>query len=117
MAQDGTLTTHVLDTARGQPAAGLEVALYRTEAGVRHLLREAVTNADGRTDMPLIGPGEMVAGLYVLVFQTGAYLARHGEAEPFLDVVQLQFRAANSAARLHVPLLLSPYGCTTYRGS
>lgn len=116
---DGTLTTHVLDTARGCPAAGMAVDLFRLEGELRHRLRTATTNADGRTDAPMIGRGEMVAGSYELVFHAGDYLARcgPGEAPPFLDLIPVRFRVTDAGARLHVPLLLAPYGYSTYRGS
>lgn len=115
---DGTLTTHVLDLARGVPAAGVTVELYRLEGEVRHRLRETATNADGRTDVPLIGRGEMFAGSYELVFHAGAYLTRMGgEAAAFLDLVPVRFRVSDAGAHLHVPLLLAAYGYSTYRGS
>lgn len=117
--ENGTLTTHVLDTALGVPAAGLAVELYRIEGDVRLRLRAASTNADGRTDMPMIGRGEMHAGSYELLFYAGDYLAREHDASltPFLDLVPVRFVVDDPAAKLHVPLLLSPYGYSTYRGS
>lgn len=104
----GSLTTHVLDTARGVPAAGLRVTLHRDGA----LVAEAVTNGDGRTDGPLLGPEGFVAGAYVLTFHVGPYL---GEAGGFLDEVPVRFTM--TGGHYHVPLLLSPFGYATYRGS
>jgi 5-hydroxyisourate hydrolase len=103
----GSLTTHVLDTARGVPAAGLRVTLERD--GVR--VAEAVTNADGRTDGPVLGPEGFVPGVYVLTFHVKPYL---GEGA-FLDEVPVRFRM--EGGHYHVPLLLSPFGYSTYRGS
>jgi 5-hydroxyisourate hydrolase len=118
--RDGWLTTHVLDTARGMPAAGLEIALYRVTGAGREKVAEAVTNADGRTDAPLLPKGAMAAGTYELVFRAGDYLRATGQAvaEPlFLDEVPIRFGISDEGAHYHVPLLLSPYGYSTYRGS
>ena len=117
---DGYLTTHVLDVARGRPAAGLALALYRIDGEARTLLAEAVTNADGRTDAPILPAGDFRAGVYELVFQAGAYLDRTGApgGKPrFLDVVPLRFGVDDPGQHYHVPLLLSPFGYSTYRGS
>ena len=117
---DGYLTTHVLDTARGCPAAGLRIELYRIDAEARVLLAETVTNADGRTDAPILPKGEFAVGTFELVFFAGDYLRGAGAAgeEPlFLDVVPIRFGIAEADAHYHVPLLLSPYGYSTYRGS
>jgi 5-hydroxyisourate hydrolase len=117
---DGWLTTHVLDTARGCPAAGLRITLCRIEGQSRSKLAEAVTNADGRTDAPILPAGKLVAGRYELVFHAGDYLRAAGLAgdDPlFLDEVPVRFGIADAAAHYHVPLLLSPYGYSTYRGS
>lgn len=113
----GFLTTHVLDTARGCPAAGLRIVL-RDAGGV--VLAEAVTNADGRTDTPILPAGRFAPGVYELVFHAGDYLRATGQAgaEPlFLDLVPIRFGISDSEAHYHVPLLLSPYGFSTYRGS
>lgn len=115
----GYLTTHVLDTARGCPADGLRIALFRLDGETRVKLGEAVTNADGRTDAPILPQAEFATGTYELVFHCGDYLTRAGvapEAPRFLDVVPLRF-GMSEAAHYHVPLLLSPFGYSTYRGS
>jgi 5-hydroxyisourate hydrolase len=115
----GFLTTHVLDTARGCPAAGLAITLWRLEGGTRVQVAEAVTNADGRTDGPILPPERFARGTYELVFEAGAYLRADGLAggEPlFLDTVPIRFGMAEED-HYHVPLLLSPYGFSTYRGS
>jgi 5-hydroxyisourate hydrolase len=117
---DGYLTTHVLDTARGLPAAGLAVTLYRLEGGNRLKLAAMTTNADGRTDTPILPRGSLTAGTYELVFEAGAYLDRtagSGDAPRFLDQIPLRFGIAEANTHYHVPLLLSPYGYSTYRGS
>jgi 5-hydroxyisourate hydrolase len=109
-----TLSTHVLDQSRGVPAAGIALTLYALEGDARTALASAVTNADGRTDAPLatgLTPGD-----YELVFEVGAYFARSGTAT-FFETIPIRFRIDASAARYHVPLLLSPWGYSTYRGS
>ncbi|MCR9149574.1 MAG: hydroxyisourate hydrolase [Rhodobacteraceae bacterium] len=116
----GYLTTHVLDTARGCPAAGLRIALYAVSGNSHRKIAEAVTNADGRTDAPILPEGKFAAGIYELVFFAGDYLRATGQAgaEPlFLDQVPIRFGMADPAAHYHVPLLLSPFGYSTYRGS
>jgi 5-hydroxyisourate hydrolase len=111
----GTLTTHVLDIARGRPAAGVGIALVRlADGGGEQPLASAVTNADGRTDAPLLGALE--AGVYELRFAIGAYFAAGGEP-PFLDVVPVRFGVSDPGAHHHVPLLVSPWAYSTYRGS
>lgn len=115
----GYLTTHVLDTARGCPAAGLKIDLYRIEGEERRHLRSLVTNADGRTDEQILPAEEFAIGSYELVFHAGAYLDACGvppETPRFLDVVPIRF-GMSEAAHYHVPLLLSPFGYSTYRGS
>ncbi len=117
---NGFLTTHVLDTARGLPAAGLEIALYRVNGDDRSLIRTATTNADGRTDSPILPKEEFKTGTYELIFRAGAYLDSHadGLTEPkFLDDVPIRFGISDPASHYHVPLLLSPFGYSTYRGS
>jgi 5-hydroxyisourate hydrolase len=114
----GRLTTHVLDTARGRPASGLRVELFRLEP-VRERVAEAVTNADGRLDDPLLATEDFRPGSYELVFHAGAYLAAQGLDLPtpkFLDIIPIRFGMAEDG-HYHVPLLLSPYGYATYRGS
>ena len=116
----GYLTTHVLDTARGRPAAGLAVDLYRIEGTTRQHLRHLTTNADGRTDSPILPEAEFATGTYELVFHAGPYLNAIGtppEAPRFLDVIPIRFGISDVAAHYHVPLLLSPFGYSTYRGS
>ena len=105
----GSLTTHVLDAARGRPAAGVAVELRRGG----ELVAAASTNADGRTDEPLVPPGSLEAGDYELVFAVGAYFGERG----FLDRVPVRFRVTDPAAHYHVPLLVTPWSYTTYRGS
>jgi len=116
----GFLTTHVLDTALGMPARQLRISLYRLADGKMSLLNELITNDDGRTDSPILDKQDFAIGVYQLVFHAGAYLdATHkGLPEPkFLDEIPLQFAIADASSHYHVPLLLSPYGYSTYRGS
>ena len=117
----GRLTTHVLDTAAGRPAAGMEIELARVDAGGgRRVLRRVWTNGDGRTDGPLLAGGEFEPGVYELVFAVGAYYAGQGvelTAPPFLDQVPLRFGIADPDSHYHVPLLASPWSYGTYRGS
>ena len=118
----GRLTIHVLDTAQGRPAGGVAIELWRLEgAGEgRTLLRTARTNADGRTEGLLLAEGELVAGVYELVFAVGEYFATQAlttAAPPFLDRVPVRFGVADPAAHYHVPLLVSPWAYSTYRGS
>jgi 5-hydroxyisourate hydrolase len=108
-----TLSTHVLDTARGVPAGGIAVALYVLKGSARALLAQLVTNADGRTDKPI---ADLPAGTYELVFAAGPYFARLGIAA-FYDEVPVRFILAGDNERCHVPLLISPWGYSTYRGS
>jgi 5-hydroxyisourate hydrolase len=115
----GFLTTHVLDTARGCPAEGLRIVLYRVAGKAHRKIVEMVTNADGRTDTPILPHDQFRTGQYELVFFAGAYLRASGQAgaEPlFLDDVPIRFGMALED-HYHVPLLLSPYGYSTYRGS
>jgi hydroxyisourate hydrolase len=114
----GHLTTHVLDVARGRPAGGVELELIRVDVGspAAGVVR-AVTNADGRTDAPLIAPGGLEAGVYELRFFIGAYFAEVEAEFPFLDVVPVRFGVADPDAHYHVPLLATPWSYSTYRGS
>jgi 5-hydroxyisourate hydrolase len=114
----GYLTTHVLDTARGCPAAGLGVLLYRVTGNSHKKIAEVVTNADGRTDGPILPVTSFKPGTYELVFQAGAYLRQHGAQEDplFLDDIPIRFGMSEDK-HYHVPLLLSPFGYSTYRGS
>ena len=115
----GRLTTHVLDIMRGRPAAGMRIELYRLGdgGGRRERLKDARTNADGRTDGPLLAGGEMRTGVYELVFRAGEYFRASGADIGFLDEVPVRFRIADPSAHYHVPLLASPGGYSTYRGS
>jgi len=116
----GYLTTHVLDTARGIPAAGIAITLYRLTGDAREKIAETVTNADGRTDAPILGKADFATGTYELIFSVGAYLRTagiEGEEPLFLDDIPIRFGMADGTAHYHVPLLLSPYGYSTYRGS
>lgn len=116
----GRLTTHVLDTARGRPAAGLRIALFAILPGERRPLAEAVTNADGRTEGPLLEGATLVSGTYELEFAAGDYLRATGqidEGPAFLDLVLVRFGIAAAEGHYHVPLLLAPYSYATYRGS
>lgn len=117
---EGYLTTHVLDTARGCPAAGLKIALYRVSGNSHRKIAEMVTNDDGRTDTPILPKTAFAAGQYELVFFTGEYLDATGtpaESPRFLDQIPIRFGISDEAAHYHVPLLLSPFGYSTYRGS
>lgn len=116
----GKLTTHVLDTAAGTPARGLRLALYRLEGDQRTLICETATNDDGRAPAPLLEGDSMAAGRYELVFQAGAYLDAQGHHLPdpkFLDEVPIRFGISAADENYHVPLLLAPFGFSTYRGS
>ncbi|MBO0792305.1 MAG: hydroxyisourate hydrolase [Ktedonobacteraceae bacterium] len=117
----GRLTTHVLDTAQGCPAAGMEIELWRIEAGERaELLKRVYTDAGGRTAAPLLDEGELQAATYELVFAVAAYFAMqpvNTAAPPFLDVVPVRFTIADAGSHYHVPLLVSPWSYSTYRGS
>ena len=115
----GRLTTHVLDIAAGSPAQGLKIELYLLDGGTVHL-KTVHTNADGRADGPLLEGSAFLQGHYELRFHAGEYLRRGPSKIPeplFLDVIPIRFGIANSAEHYHVPLLLSPYGYSTYRGS
>jgi 5-hydroxyisourate hydrolase len=116
----GKLTTHILDTAHGKPGAGIDIYLYRCTAGGRALLDRFRSNHDGRCDAPLLSDATMEVGTYELDFAVGDYFAAHGVTSPqprFLDIVTLRFGIADAAAHYHVPLLVSPFSYSTYRGS
>ncbi len=123
MASEGRLTTHVLDTAAGKPAAGIRIELWST-APARRLLASATTNRDGRTDGPLLQGKDFSSGTYELLFHAGDYLrgstsvtAAQAREPLFLDVIPVRFGIADAGQHFHVPLLLSPFGYSTYRGS
>ncbi|MGV1789388.1 hydroxyisourate hydrolase [Rhizobium sp. A37_96] len=115
------LTTHVLDTALGRPAEGLTIDLFRIEGDARTHLKTVRTNADGRVDGgPMLVGDSFVAGTYELLFRAGDYLRASGAELPepaFLDLVPIRFGIADTTAHYHVPLLISPYAYSTYRGS
>jgi len=117
----GHLTTHVLDTAQGCPAAGMHVELWHLDAaGGRTLLAAVRTNANGRTDAPLLAEGALRVGVYELVFAVGEYFRAQRvttASPPFLDQVPVRFSIADPEADYHVPLLVSPWAYSTYRGS
>ena len=121
----GRLTTHVLDTAHGGPAANVQIELWRidspTDTRQRTLLKTVRTNADGRTDEPLLADDELTLGVYELVFALGEYFSTTRSITvpiiPFLDHVPLRFGVADANAHYHVPLLASPWAYSTYRGS
>jgi len=115
----GKLSTHVLDLAAGRPASGLRIELRRIAPGPA-LLKTVTTNADGRTDTPLLGAPEMAAGTYQLEFHVGEYFAAKSPnpaKAPFLDVVPVRFAIADPSESYHLPLLVTPWGYNTYRGS
>ncbi|WP_416674853.1 hydroxyisourate hydrolase [Egbenema bharatensis] len=118
----GKLTTHVLDTAQGCPAANMTIELWSVQAqtGEKTLLKTIHTNADGRTDVPVLSEAEMQVGVYELVFSVGAYFIQQAvktDEPAFLDRIPLQFGIADTQAHYHVPLLVSPWAYSTYRGS
>lgn len=115
------LTTHVLDTALGQPANRVMIDVFRINEEVREYLRTVHTNADGRVDGgPILDSETLRKGTYELVFHVGPYLRFHGHKlsdPPFLDIVPIRFGVGDPQAHYHVPLLISPFGYSTYRGS
>ena len=116
----GRLTTHVLDTASGRPAAGLRIDLYRRDGEAREQILSVTTNDDGRVDAPLMQGDDMAAGRYEIVFHAATYVRAGGTTlpeVPFLDEIVIAFGIDNQEQHYHVPLLLSPYGYSTYRGS
>jgi len=117
---DGRLSTHVLDTHAGRPAEGVKIELYEIGASATALLTDAVTNADGRTDAPLLSGAPLRVGRYELRFHVGAYFAKRNLALPepaFLDIVPIRFAIAEPEGHYHVPLLVTPWSYSTYRGS
>ena len=118
----GKLTTHVLDTALGRPAAGLTIELWRMDEPPQHL-KSIVTNLDGRADKPLLEGEALTTGVFELRFRAGDYLRQQhaavlGSTEPlFLDVIPIRFGIADASQHFHVPLLLQTFGYSTYRGS
>lgn len=113
----GQLTTHVLDTSTGRPGAGIRIEVFTMTSGSRPLA-SAVTNADGRCDQPLVSGAEFTSGEYKLVFHAGEYFQATGaQSGGFLDRVVIRFGVTAPDENYHVPLLLSPFGYTTYRGS
>jgi 5-hydroxyisourate hydrolase len=117
----GQLTTHVLDTVQGRPAAAMEIELWRVDAARERIyLKTIVTAVNGRSGEPLLSGAQMVAGTYELLFRVGAYFAQQGvqtPEPPFLDEVPIRFGIADAEAHYHVPLLVSPWAYSTYRGS
>jgi len=114
------LSTHVLDTAHGRPGAGVKLELYAIDASGRTLLKTAHTNADGRCDAPLLEGEHLLTGQYELVFHAGDYFAAQGVALPsprFLDRIAIAFGIHDSTQNYHVPLVLTPWSYSTYRGS
>ncbi len=116
----GFLTTHVLDTATGKPAQGLTIELVKINGSQENLLKSVVTNSDGRVDGPILSKEEFETGVYELRFMAGDYLKNQDTQLPdplFLDIIPIRFGMADASAHYHVPLLLSPFGYSTYRGS
>lgn len=116
----GRLSTHVLDTAKGKPASGVKIMLYRVTGQKHRKMTEVVTNADGRTDRPLLEGAALESGVYELVFCAGDYLRASGQAGEgilFLDEIPIRFGVPDASQHYHVPLLISPFSYSTYRGS
>jgi 5-hydroxyisourate hydrolase len=116
----GKLSTHVLDTAQGKPGAGVKVELYAVDGGQRTLLKQDATNQDGRCNTPLLEGEQLRAGQYELVFAAGDYFAAQGVALPsprFVDNVTIAFGVADPSQNYHVPLVVTPWSYSTYRGS
>lgn len=116
----GKLSTHVLDTAHGRPGAGVKVELYAVDGGQRTLVKQDATNQDGRCNTPLLEGEQLRAGQYELVFAAGDYFAAQGVALPaprFIDRVTIAFGVADPAQNYHVPLVVTPWSYSTYRGS
>lgn len=116
----GRLTTHVLDTASGKPAAGMVIDFYKQDGDTYRLVSTTRTNKDGRTDKPLLTGDAVTVGRYQIVFHVAAYFAASGTTlsePPFLDTVPVQFSIFDAKAHYHVPLLTTPWSYSTYRGS
>ncbi len=116
----GQLTTHVLDTSSGRPAGGIRIELFRLDKGAREKLADVATNDDGRCTAPLLQDDDFRAGEYEIVFHAGDYFAASGVTLPeprFLDIVPIRFGIAEAGQHYHVPLLISPFAYSTYRGS
>ena len=119
----GKLTTHVLDTANGCPGSGIAIALWELDSNLnidsKTLLKKTITNEDGRTDEPLLAKEELKVGVYELVFSVGNYFAKYSDyPDPlFLDTIPIRFGISDTEAHYHVPLLVSPWSYSTYRGS
>ena len=117
---EGRLSTHVLDNVGGKPAQGVAISLYEIGESARSLLAQGITNADGRTDPPLIGGAPLRIGTYELQFHVASYFKSNATAQsdpPFLDVVPIRFSIADPEGHYHVPLLVTPWSYSTYRGS
>jgi len=112
----GFLTTHVLDTANGIPAAGMTIELYRLQGDARTHLVTMITNDDGRTDSPILPVADFAIGRYELLFQAGAYFG-HDDGPNFLDDIPIRFGINDPTSHYHVPLLVSRFSFSTYRGS
>jgi 5-hydroxyisourate hydrolase len=116
----GKLSTHVLDTAHGKPGAGVRVELYAVDGGQRTLIRQDATNSDGRCNAPLLEGEQLKTGQYELVFAAGDYFAAQGVVLPsprFIDRVTIAFGVADPSQNYHVPLVVTPWSYSTYRGS
>jgi len=113
----GQITTHVLDTANGLPAAGMAIRLLDAQG---QILAEAITNGSGRCDRPMLDGDSLKVGVYTLIFATAPYFSARGAAlddPPFLDEIPIRFAVADPGAHYHIPLLVSPWSFSTYRGS
>jgi 5-hydroxyisourate hydrolase len=116
----GKLSTHVLDISRGRPAAGVEVSLWRQSGAEWTQVTTTITNADGRTDAPLLSGNALTAGIYELRFQVGTYFQKVGIESgsiAFLNEIPIRFGVSDPTASYHIPLLVTPFGYSTYRGS
>ncbi len=113
----GRLSTHVLDTSRGKPAPGVVVTLHRIEGDSAPQIAQTVTNADGRTDAPVLTGDDFVAATYELRFHIGDYFVSKGETSGFLGIVPIRFTVTDANGHYHVPLVCTPWSYSTYRGS
>ena len=115
----GFLTTHILDTAKGCPAKGVRIEVYRLNGDERKLIKTDISNHDGRTDEPILAKGEIEVGTYELVFAIGEYFSsvKNSKCVPFINIVPIRFGISDADKHYHVPLLASPYSYSTYRGS